>query len=150
MSFDSGVLCCEEAAMSELLVGAYWPAVKEIAALFHEWDAALATADPHRVADRYAPDAVLLPTLSNEVRTDRAGIVDYFTRFLECRPRGAILRSHVRVLRSTEAVDSGTYRFTLMKDGVIDHVDARFTFVYEKIDGTWLIVNHHSSAMPES
>jgi hypothetical protein len=56
----------------------------------------------------------------------------------------------VRVLRSTEAVDSGTYRFTLMKDGVIDHVDARFTFVYEKIDGTWLIVNHHSSAMPES
>jgi hypothetical protein len=43
-------------------------------------DSALAILDPEKVADRYAPDAVLLPIVSNEVRTYRAGIVDYFDR----------------------------------------------------------------------
>ena len=38
-----------------------------IAALFDEWNAALATKDPETVANLYAHDAVLLPTVSNEV-----------------------------------------------------------------------------------
>jgi uncharacterized protein (TIGR02246 family) len=38
-----------------------------IASLFDTWNQALATKDPHRVADLYAHDAVLLPTVSNEV-----------------------------------------------------------------------------------
>jgi hypothetical protein len=40
------------------------PSQQEIAALFDEWNAALATGDPEKVADLYSPDAVLLPTLS--------------------------------------------------------------------------------------
>lgn len=38
-----------------------------IASLFDEWNAALATKDPQQVANLYAHDAVLLPTVSNEV-----------------------------------------------------------------------------------
>lgn len=120
--------------------------VREVQALFTGWDEALATLDPEKVADRYAPDAVLLPTVSNQVRTDRAGIVDYFTKFLENKPRGTILESHVKVLNPNAAIDTGTYRFA-MADG--STVEARYTYVYERVDGQWLIVNHHSSAMPE-
>lgn len=40
---------------------------------------------------------------------------------------------------------TGTYSFKL-KDKV---VPARFSFLYGKIDGEWLIKEHHSSAMPE-
>lgn len=41
----------------------------EIASLFDRWNAALATGDASSVAKLYAPDAVLEPTVSNEVRT---------------------------------------------------------------------------------
>jgi hypothetical protein len=50
-----------------------------VAEQFYVWNSALATLDPEKVADCYAPDSVLLPTVSNQVRTDRAGKVDYFT-----------------------------------------------------------------------
>jgi len=125
------------------------PSVPEIQALFVGWNQALATLDPQKVADRYAPDALLLPTVSNQVRTNRAEIVDYFTHFLEDKPQGEILRSNIRILDSNTAVDAGTYRFTLTKDGTKSTVDARYTFVYERIGNGWLIVEHHSSAMPE-
>ncbi len=125
------------------------PTTDQIKALFADWNAALATGDPQKVADRYAPNAVLLPTVSNQVRSTRAEIVDYFEHFLQNKPQGTILDSHVAVLDADDAIDAGTYRFALSKDGKASTVDARYTFVYEKVDGRWLIVNHHSSAMPE-
>jgi uncharacterized protein (TIGR02246 family) len=125
------------------------PSVQEIQALFAAWNGALATLDPQKVADQYAPDALLLPTVSNQMRTNRAEIVDYFQHFLEDKPQGEILRSNVRILDPNTAIDAGTYRFTLTKDGTQSTVDARYTFVYERIDNGWLIVDHHSSAMPE-
>ena len=120
-----------------------------IANLFKQWDAALATGDAAKVADRYAPEAVLVPTRSNQVRTGRAGIVDYFQHFLADKPRGTVTKSVIRVLDDDTAVDSGTYRFTFTQDGQPKQIDARYTYVYELRDGKWLIVNHHSSAMPE-
>ncbi|MFB9904324.1 SgcJ/EcaC family oxidoreductase [Allokutzneria oryzae] len=122
------------------------PVRQEIAALFERWNAALATGRPDAVADLYAPNAVLLPTVSNEVRTDRRAIVDYFETFLPKKPSGRILSSTITVLDNNTAANNGTYRFGFA-DGTT--VDARFTYVYEKINGTWLIVTHHSSAMPE-
>jgi uncharacterized protein (TIGR02246 family) len=126
------------------------PSAKTIANLFDQWNAALATGDPRKVADRYARDAVLLPTVSNKVRTDRAGIVDYFTHFLKSRPQGVIKESHIDVLDRTTAIDAGVYVFTLTENGKQRKVEARYTFVYELRGGKWLIVNHHSSAMPET
>lgn len=125
------------------------PSEREIRALFGQWNRALATLDPEQVADRYAPDAVLLPTVSNDVRTSRAEVVDYFEHFLKNKPQGTILESHVTVLGPRAAIDAGTYRFALTVNGVPTTVDARYTFVYAKIGGTWFIQNHHSSAMPE-
>jgi uncharacterized protein (TIGR02246 family) len=125
------------------------PSNDQIQSLFADWNAALATGDAQKVADRYAPNAVLLPTVSNQVRSTRAEIVDYFEHFLQNKPSGTILDSHIAVLNADDAIDAGTYRFALTKDGKPTTVDARYTFVYEKIDGKWLIVNHHSSAMPE-
>jgi uncharacterized protein (TIGR02246 family) len=126
------------------------PTEQEIAALFDEWNAALGTGDAEAVADRYAPDGVLLPTVSKQVRTDRDGIVDYFEHFQENDPVGEKTETIITVLDKNTAVDAGTYVFTLTdpETGEVRDVEARYTYVYEKIDGDWLIVNHHSSAMP--
>lgn len=125
------------------------PTTRTIANLLVGWDAALSTGNPQKVADRYAKDAVLLPTVSNRVRTDRAGIVDYFTHFLQSKPRAVAKESHINVLDPNTAIDTGVYVVTLTENGTTRQLEARYTFVYELRGSTWLIVNHHSSVMPE-
>ncbi|MEU6352392.1 SgcJ/EcaC family oxidoreductase [Streptomyces sp. NPDC047072] len=127
------------------------PSKAQIAGLFDRWNAALKTGDPETVADLYAKDAVLLPTVSNKVRTDHAGIVDYFEHFLANKPVGKKVQTIVNVLDKNSAIDTGVYEFTLTdpKTGAKSTVEARYTYEYEKRGGEWLIVNHHSSKMPE-
>jgi uncharacterized protein (TIGR02246 family) len=123
---------------------------QEIAALFDRWNASLATHDADKVTANYAPDAVLLPTISNEPRTDNAGIKDYFVHFLERNPQGTIDSRTVRIGCNT-ASDVGTYTFKLSgkMPGTTETVKARYSFIYELRDEKWAIVHHHSSAMPE-
>ena len=121
----------------------------EIASLFDRWNAALATGDADTVARLYASDAVLEPTVSNEVRTTPAGIKDYFVKFLKLKPQGTINLREIRLLSDNSALDTGVYTFDLTKNGKHQKVQARYTFVYRKVDGEWKILNHHSSAMPE-
>jgi uncharacterized protein (TIGR02246 family) len=127
------------------------PGNKEIAGLFDTWNATLRTGDADKVAALYAKDAVLLPTVSNKVRTNHAAIVDYFEHFLQNKPVGKKVQTVVNVLDSDSAIDTGVYEFTLTdpKSGAERVVEARYSYTYEKLDGVWKIVNHHSSAMPE-
>lgn len=125
------------------------PTEAEIDALFDRWNAAVETGDPEQVAALYAPDAVLLPTLSPEFRTDHDGIVDYFEHFLAKNPSGERTESVIKVLDRHTAVDTGLYTFTFTAaDGTQTSTDARYTFVYEKVHGRWLIISHHSSLVP--
>jgi uncharacterized protein (TIGR02246 family) len=121
----------------------------EIAALFDRWNAALATLNPENVTSLYAHDAVLLATLSNEVRPTHEKIEDYFVHFLEKKPQGTIDDRLISIGCNT-ASDTGLYTFTLHeKNGKTQKVSARYSFVYEYDDDQWLIEHHHSSLMPE-
>lgn len=125
------------------------PREADIARLFDVWAMTLGTGDAREMAALYADDAVLLPTVSNKARTTPEAIQDYFTHFQAMRPRGTINERHIAVLGRTMAVDSGIYTFDIVRDGRADYVVARYSFVYEKRDGQWLIISHHSSAMPQ-
>jgi uncharacterized protein (TIGR02246 family) len=127
------------------------PSKKQIAALFDGWNTTLQTGDAEKVTERYADDAVLLPTVSNKIRTNHAEIEDYFHHFLENKPVGTKTKTIINVLDSNSAIDTGSYYFILTdrKTGEKKRVDARYTYEYEKRGGEWLIVNHHSSMMPE-
>jgi uncharacterized protein (TIGR02246 family) len=120
------------------------------AAWFDQWNLALASLNPDKVAQRYWQDAVLLPTLSNTPRTTPTMVREYFEHFLQQHPRGRIDTRNLR-LGCNLVVDMGTYTFALMDDeGHTSDVAGRYTFVYEYRGGAWKILHHHSSAMPDS
>lgn len=117
----------------------------DIQTLFEAWNNALQTGNPKNVVSLYETNAILLPTVSNMVRHNHAEIEDYFVHFLAKGPQGKIVESNVRTLGDI-AINSGVYTFTF-KDGA--SIQARFTFVYRWNGQRWMIVEHHSSAMPE-
>lgn len=117
----------------------------EVTALFDEWNNALQTANPKNVAALYESNGILLPTVSNKVRHNHEEIEDYFVHFLEKGPNGKIDESNVRTFGDI-AINSGVYTFSF-KDN--SSVQARFTFVYRWNGQRWLIIEHHSSKMPE-
>ena len=118
----------------------------DIPALFEQWNNALQTGDPKQVVALYETNAILLPTVSNQVRHNHAEIEDYFVNFLAKGPKGVINESNVRTFGDV-AINSGVYTFTF-SDGA--SVQARFSYVYRWNGQAWKIVEHHSSAMPES
>ena len=117
----------------------------EILSLFDEWNSALQTGKPSKVAALYASGGVLLPTVSNQVRHNHDEIEDYFAHFLAKGPKGKIDEANVRIFDQL-AINSGIYTFSF-KEG--EAVQARFTFVYRWNGEHWKIVEHHSSQMPE-
>lgn len=118
----------------------------EVRQLFTLWNDALLTGNSSTVANRYAKNAVLLPTVSDRPRTDFEGIKDYFDGFLKLKPDGKILTSYVSIGENW-CKDNGIYEFTKGTDG--SKVRARYSFVYVFEDGQWKISHHHSSLMPE-
>ena len=117
----------------------------EIARQFDRWNSALATLDPDKVVARYAPESILLPTVSNTPRTTPELRKDYFTMFLKDKPQG-VIDSRLIQIGCNSAIDAGIYTFTF-GDG--RKVQARYTFTYGWNGKDWLITSHHSSAMPE-
>jgi len=117
----------------------------EISALFDQWNNALQTGNPKAVVELYESNAILLPTISNQVRHNHAEIEDYFVGFLTKGPKGVIDEANIRTFGDV-AINSGVYTFTFA-DGLV--VSARYTFVYRWNGQSWKIVEHHSSQMPE-
>lgn len=118
----------------------------QVAALFDQWNAALATGKADEVVTLYAPHSILLPTVSNQPRLSAAEKRDYFVHFLEDQPRGSIDLRFVD-LGCNSVVDAGLYTFRFERTGAVVH--ARYSFTWKLVDRRWRITSHHSSAMPE-
>jgi hypothetical protein len=88
-------------------------------------------------------------TLSPTVRADRAALRDYFVTSFKVLPGLKVTFGDqlIRVYGET-AVNTGHYTFSYIKDGGTKSLPARYTFTYVKNGQHWLIVDHHSSAMP--
>lgn len=123
-------------------------AKNEISDQFEIWNNALQTSNPDNVVTCYAEDAILLPTVSAKVRHNHEEIRDYFVHFLAKKPFGKITEQNIRIYGNI-AISSGLYTFTLTQDGGQTDVAARFTFAYQKNEDRWLIIEHHSSVLPE-
>ncbi|APQ14340.1 DUF4440 domain-containing protein [Pseudomonas oryzihabitans] len=116
-------------------------------AALHTWAATVATRDVEAILALYAPDAILVPTLSNEVRDCQDSRREYFRNFLAneglvCDVQ--IFKKRVSSKLSTVVV-GGLYVFHYREGDAVVSVPARFLFTFEQINGRWLITGHHSS-----
>jgi len=126
----------------------------QVAAATQAWIDGMASHDPERVGALYATDAVLWGTTSPTIRDNPAAIRGYFNLLTRVPPdyKGILGEQRIRVYGDV-AINTGTYTFIgPARDSAGNALrrPARFTFVYHKRDGRWLIVDHHSSAMPQS
>jgi uncharacterized protein (TIGR02246 family) len=125
----------------------------EVKAAIESWGKTVAdgcTSDPNKIANLYAKEGVLWGTLSPSIRSDAAGIQDYFKGACLKLPKLTVeFKDHLVRVYGNTAVDSGTYVFSFDKDGAKTDLPARYTFVLVKNGGQWQIVDHHSSAMPK-
>src|SRR5947209_7380195 len=136
-------------ALSSFVTAASAGPKEDVAAAASKWAEALAQDDPEKVLPLYSDDAVLWGTLSPKVRADRAALRDYFVTAFKVLPGLKVTFGDelIRVYGGT-AVNTGYYTFSYVKDGETKSLPARYSFTYVHNGDNWLIVDHHSSAMP--
>ena len=115
------------------------------------WAAAFNAGDLDQIVAAYAPNALLLGTLSPNLATNADDLRAYFKRSVAAKSQ-VRLGDNAAVVLSPEAVTfAGFYDFSRPgKDGAPPTVNqARYSFVVVKQSGAWKIVNHHSSPRPK-
>jgi uncharacterized protein (TIGR02246 family) len=126
---------------------------KGVLAAMNMWKANLAVGtpdNPNKILSLYADDAILWGTISPKIRPNPALIRDYFVNAYKKLPQLTVEFKEPRVrVYGNVALNSGYYTFTYVKDGQQKVLAARYSFALAKRDGVWLILDHHSSAMPK-
>ena len=122
---------------------------EDVVAAASAWARALGEDDPDKVLPLYANDAVLWGTLSPTVRADQPALRDYFVTAFKVLP-GLKVTFGDELIRvyGTTAVNTGYYTFSYVQNGEAKTLPARYSFTYVLSGDRWLIVDHHSSAMP--
>ena len=93
----------------------------------------------------YDDDAVLLPTLSDEIRDTKTKIEDYFTHFLKRENLHVEMENCIIHEYGEVRLKMGVYQFSWQENFEPQKVRARFTFAVKN----GKIIEHHSSLMPD-
>lgn len=145
----SAVLVALTATVFPITSDAWAGSKEDVGAATMKWAQTLEQNDPDRMVLLYASDGVLWGTLSPTLRADRAALREYFVTAFKVLPRLRVTFGEqlIRVYGDT-AVNTGYYTFSYVKDGENKTLPARYSFTFVKDGGNWMIVDHHSSAMP--
>ncbi len=122
---------------------------EDVGAATQAWIDAMNNHNPERVVALYDAEAVLWGTRSPTLRDTPATVRDYF-KVLQTVPSSykvVLGEQRIRIYGDL-ALNTGSYTFSEDRDGKPVTRPARFSFVYRNRDGRWLIVDHHSSAVP--
>ena len=120
--------------------------------LVEKWMDNLCRRDIDRIVEFYSKNAILVPTLSKEIRQGEDEIRDYFIDFVGDHPNlcGEIIFEESQDMLPAGIVVSGVYNFSWGEEEKEERT-ARFTYVFSLGEGRkWKVLTHHSSAMPGS
>lgn len=115
--------------------------------LLHRWLRAVCSGDVNSVMSLYAPEGVLIGTFANQIKQGPQ-LRGYFEYFLSRKGLCGKVDSVITQPINNGVVLSGTYTFSWFESGKKQSAQARYSFVFVQRGGQWLILNHHSSAMP--
>lgn len=112
------------------------------------WVSSFSDDTPENICSLYDVQASLWGTLSPIKRDSEALIKDYFNQIFKFSNRSVELTdSNIRLFGDV-AICNGQYSFSWFNGDTKVTTAARFSFVYLNKDGTWFIIEHHSSTVP--
>jgi hypothetical protein len=115
---------------------------------FQRWVSTINSRQPSAVSRLYSDDAVFLPTLSHTRIHGSLDRTTYFARLLgKSGFHVDILELDLQMLGDV-GVCSGVYDFDYTFRGDDTRLEARFSMVFQRINGVYTIINHHSSQVP--
>lgn len=122
---------------------------EDVAAATQAWIDGMTSHDIERVLALYDSEAVLWGTRSPKLRDNPAAVREYFNILRTVPPSYKVVLDEQRIrIYGNIAINTGTYTFSEVRDGKEIVRPARYSFVYINRGGRWLIVDHHSSAVP--
>lgn len=149
MQTSSTSTCIRTCLLAVALLGSTfsWAASEdEVRATAQAWVEGIGKGDADYMVSLYDKDAILHGTVSPVLRQGAELIREYFAATVANPPTMAFVEPmHIRVFGDT-AVNTGNY---VTRFGTNDPLTLRYSFVYRKVGDKWLIVDHHSSRMPE-
>ncbi len=114
---------------------------------FAAWNNALLSLDAKKVAALYAPSGLsFLPTLSPDMIRDNVAANTYFIQLLKRTPEAKISADDTQAFGPDAYLHTGLYTFYLGPDR--SPVQARFSYMWKKMNDAWIITHHHSSVLP--
>lgn len=120
----------------------------DVEAAIGQWVSAFNRKSVTDIVALYAPDAALFGTTSPVLRDKPELVLDYFKSLPSLGDATVMVGEHRVQVFGNIAVSTGFYTRSAQENGRTVSDPARFTFVHAKRNGRWVIVNHHSSALP--
>ena len=139
-------------AFMSVLAGApvFADTAKDVEATTQQWITAFNRKSATEIVALYAKDAVFFGTTSPILRDTPDLVQDYFKNIGNLGNATMSMGDHRVQVFGDVAINTGFYIRTALQDGKEVKSPARFTFVYQLRQGKWMIVEHHSSAAPET
>ena len=122
--------------------------VSDVEAATQQWIGAFNRKDAREIVALYAKDAVFFGTSSPVLRDKPELVWDYFKGIADLGDATIATAEHRVQVFGNVAINTGFYIRRSVQNGKAVQNPARFTFVYALREGKWMIVNHHSSALP--
>lgn len=122
---------------------------KSVVAALDEWKKGLLSGKAENVVNKFAKDSILYATLANEPLKTTEQLTKYFEGLQAKKDLNVKVTELNTQVFGNVAINSGLWTFSFKDESDKEvQVPARFNMVYEKQNGNWMIVNMHSSKLP--
>ena len=103
------------------------------------------------IIDTYANNGILIGTFAVKIKKGRETIKPYFEGLFKKQNLRVAFDKDVFVNELDNAyIVSGFYEFSFDEGGERKKINTRYSFVVQNVNGKMLIVNHHSSEIPNN